>query len=184
MSSFDGEATSGPGALDWFFRSRYREIRDAAAAILRRERLDHTLQATALVHEAWLRLAKRESLDCSDPVALRSLVAVVVRHVLVDHARARNGPQRGEGWRRVMMREAATHEAGESMSVDLLDLDEAIDALAAINPRQARVVELRLFGGLTHSEVAERLEVSEGTIELDWKLARHWLRSRLEEGAA
>ncbi len=179
MAGADGTAD---GTIDQFFRSRYDEIRDMAATLLRRERIDHTLQATALVHEAWLRLAARERIDCSDPVAVRSLIAMVVRHVLVDHARARNGPQRGQGWRRVVLRDLPVPDHADGLSVDLLDLDAAITELDTINARQARVAELRLFGGLKHAEVAQRLDVSESTIEVDWKLARHWLRARLERG--
>jgi RNA polymerase sigma-70 factor (ECF subfamily) len=160
---------------------RYTEIRGIAAAALRRERVDHTLQATAVANEVWLRLAGSPGVRAEDPIAFRSLVATVVRHILVDHARARNGPKRGEGWRRVPLVDLLTIEAhaGHATEIDIVDLDAMIERLRAIAPRQAQVVEMRLFGGFSHGECARRLDVSLATVELDWKLARHWLRSSL-----
>lgn len=162
---------------------RYAEIRGIAAAALRRERVDHTLQATAVANEVWLRLAGSPGIRAEDPIAFRSLVATVVRHVLVDHARARNGPKRGEGWRRVPFVDLPTIDAraGQALQIDIVDLDAMIERLRAIAPRQAQIVEMRLFGGFSHDECARRLDVSLGTVELDWKLARHWLRSSLFE---
>jgi RNA polymerase sigma factor (TIGR02999 family) len=165
---------------------RYEEIRRIAAAAIRRERADHTLQATAVAHEVWLRLGGR-SFDPAaerDPVAVRALIARVVRNVLVDHARARNGPKRGQGWRRVPMtaidaRPDSTGGASSPAVADLLEVDEALEQLRAIEPRQAAVAELRLFGGFTHQESALRLGVSPATIELEWKLARRFLRIHL-----
>ncbi len=167
-------------ALAEVFQARYDEFKACAMAALRRERIDHTLQATAVVHEAWLRLARSDGIDLDDPAALRGLVATVMRHLLVDHARARNGPRRGEGWRRIPLGEATAE--GEAGAIDLLDLDDALESLREIHPRQAQVVESRLFGGLTHEESARRLHVSVATVELDWKLARHWLQARLRPG--
>lgn len=166
--------------------ARYAEIRGIAAAALRRERVDHTLQATAVAHEVWLRISESDGIRAEDPIAFRGLVATVVRHVLVDHARARNGPKRGEGWRRVPFADvvSSTDSAalGQAADVDLVDLDGAIERLRAIAPRQAQIVEMRFFGGFTHEECARRLGVSLRTVELDWRLARHWLRSTLAAG--
>lgn len=167
-------------ALATVFRDRYEEIRDCAIAAARRERPGHTLQATAIVHEAFLRLARSDGIDVEDPIAFRALIAAVVRHVLVDYARSRNGPRRNPGAPRVDI-DATELEVHASAAVDLIDLDAALERLREIHPRQAEVVEGRLFGGLTHEESARRLGVSTATVELDWKLARHWLQARLGE---
>jgi RNA polymerase sigma factor (TIGR02999 family) len=165
---------------DAVFAALYPELRSIAGAILRSERPGHTLQATAVVHEAWLRLVRSRGLDLSDPLAVRSLVAGVIRRLLVDHARARDGPRRGEGWRRVPL-DAGTVSVEDGLAADLLDLEDALSSLAVSQPRQARVVELRFFGGLTQAEAAAAVGVSLGTVEVDWRLAKHWLRQRLVE---
>ena len=155
------------------------ELRELAAALLRRERRDHTLQPTALVHEAYLRLGERLGPSWREQhgeSAFRALAATAMRRILVDHARAHAADKRGGGWLRVELPEA-TVEAPEP--VELLALHEALEALAALDPRKARVVELRFFGGLTGDEVAEALGVARSTSEADWFMARAWLRQRL-----
>ncbi len=168
----------GSTELAELFERHYGEIRSIARRALRKERPGHTLQATAIIHEAWLRLQQTDGLDMSDPVAQRGLVATVIRRVLVDHARSRSAQRAGGDWSRVPLDDLASRDAGLG-TAHLLDLDGAIDALTELHPRRARVVELRLFGGLTQPEIARCLGVSLGTIELDWKIAAHWLRTRL-----
>lgn len=172
-----GAAPSPRCPLAHLFEMHYAEIRRIARTALRSERLDHTLQATALIHEAWLRLKRSDCLDLDDPVALRGLLATVIRHVLVDHGRSRAALRHGGDWHRVSLEGLASGD--DSGAVDLLDLDDAIASLGSLHPRRARIVELRLFGGLTHPEIARCLSVSLGTVELDWKIASHWLRARL-----
>jgi RNA polymerase sigma-70 factor (ECF subfamily) len=157
------------------------ELRELAAALLRRERRDHTLQPTALVHEAYLRLGERLGADWRrehGESAFRAMAATAMRRILVDHARAHAADKRGGGWLRVELPEA-TVEAPEP--VELLALHEALEALTTLDPRKARVVELRFFGGLTGEEVAEALGVARSTSEADWFMARAWLRKRLAE---
>jgi RNA polymerase sigma factor (TIGR02999 family) len=154
------------------------ELRGIAARLLRRERADHTLQPTALVNEAWMRLFQGQGID--DPQGRRhffALAARVMRQVLVDHARRRGRDTRGGGEQPQPLDEALAVVQVEG--VDVLDLDVALEELAALDERQARVVELRFFGGLEAQEVAEVLEVSLSTVERDWRAARAWLYQRL-----
>lgn len=157
------------------------ELRDLAAALLRRERRDHTLQPTALVHEAYLRLGDRFGsrwrADHSES-EVRAIAATVMRRILVDHARATGADKRGGGWLRVELPEA-TLEAPEP--IELLALHEALEALAVVDARKAKVVELRFFGGLNGDEIADALGVARSTSEADWFFARAWLRKRLAE---
>ncbi|MBL9119868.1 MAG: sigma-70 family RNA polymerase sigma factor [Phycisphaerae bacterium] len=162
----------------------HSELRDLAAALLRRERRDHTLQPTALVHEAFLRLGERLGPTWREEhgeAAFRALAATAMRRILVDHARAHTADKRGGGWMRIELPEAMV-EAPEP--VELLALHEALEALAQLDPRKARVVELRFFGGLNGDEVAETLGVARSTSEADWFMARAWLRKRLVESSS
>ncbi len=155
------------------------ELRDLAAALLRRERRDHTLQPTALVHEAYLRLGDRLGIAWrseNGEAAFRALAATAMRRILVDHARAHTADKRGGGWIRLDLPEASL-EAPEP--IELLALHEALESLAALDERKARVVELRFFGGLTGDEIADALGVARSTSEADWFFARAWLRKRL-----
>lgn len=157
----------------------YRTLRAIASAQLRGERASHTLQPTALVHEAYLRLLGQRSVDWRDRAHFFGLAAVTMRRVLVDHARARNARKR----RREEEGVAFTLAAGGEPEVELLDLDRALDAFAARFPRQARVVEMRYFADLELEEIAHCLEVSPTTVKRDWSFARAWLRAELA-GAA
>ena len=152
----------------------YGELRRRAAGFLRRERRDHTLQPTALVHEAYLRLVGRH-----EPWRNRSqffgIASNLMRQILVDHARRRGAAKR-DGVK-VMLDEAVLPAA--EREVDLVRLDDALVELAALDPRQGRLVELRYFGGLTLEEAAEVLGVSVATVKRDWTLARAWLFDRL-----
>ena len=151
----------------------YAELRQLAAVHLGRERPGHTLQPTALVHEAYLKLAGGLDDRPRSRAQFLALAAHAVRQVLVDHARARGARKRGGDVARVTLMDGMAETGG--VPVDLLDLDAALGRLADLSPRQARVVELRFFGGLTDDEAADVLDVSARTVRNDWTVARAWL---------
>lgn len=159
-------------------QSAYHALRGLAAAYLHGERRDHTLQPTALVHEAYLKLAASAGVWKSQ-THFQAVAANAMRQILVDHARARKTQKRGGDWLRVTL--SADAGAVGGVDVDLLALDEALSQLARLDARKARVVELRFFGGLTCAEAAEEVGVSPKTAEADWYFARAWLRDRLSE---
>jgi len=162
--------------LDRSLLAVYGEVRAVAAAYLRRQRPDHTLQPTALVHEAYLKL-RRARVTLAGRVHLLALVAAAMRQVLVDHARARATKKRGGGWHRVTIDSSVAFTGG--VVEDLLAVHESLDRLAAVDPRSARVVELRFFGGLTEAEIALELGLSERWVREQWTHARAWLRRDL-----
>lgn len=143
---------------------------------MRTEKRNHTLQATALVHEAFLRLAAMQAPSWGDRRHFYAVAAQLMRHTLVDHARGANAERRGGGWRKITLGDP---EGARETPVDLLALNEAIEELAKLDARKARVVELRFFGGLSVEETAEVLSVSKPTVVLDTRLARAWLYSRI-----
>jgi RNA polymerase sigma factor (TIGR02999 family) len=151
-----------------------------AAACLRRERRDHTLQPTALVHEAYLRLVDQAQVECQNRAQFFAIAANLMRQILVDHARRHRAAKRGGGNNKVALDEAVGMAVRQE--VDLLALDEALGDLARIDPRQGRVVELRFFGGLTEDEIAGLLEVSPITVKRDWRIARAVLHHQLGGG--
>lgn len=155
----------------------YDELRALAATYLGRERPGHTLQPTALVHEAFLRMVDSTSVGRMDQTHFLAVAANIMRRVLVDHARARGAEKRGGGLRRIEL-DSRLAMAPER-EIDLLTLDEALGRLAVLDPRQGQVVELRFFGGLTVSEVADVLGVSKRLVESEWELARAWLHREL-----
>jgi len=155
----------------------YEQLRELAGGLLRSERRDLTLGATALVHEAFLRLIDQTRVNWRDRSHFCAIAAKAMRRILIDHARARRAAKRGGEWQRLTLEEALDALAGPS--VDINDLDEALNRLAEADPREARVVELRFFGGLSNVEVAEALRVSVRTVEDDWRMARAWLRREL-----
>ena len=151
----------------------YGELRRLAASYLSRERPGHTLQPTALVHEAYLRLIDQRQIDWSNRAQFVGLAAVMMRRILVNHARDRVAEKRGAGAEHIPLT-----LAGEPMGapqINLLDLHEALNDLADTDARKARIVELKFFGGLTTEEIAHHLDVSTATVERDWKFARAWL---------
>jgi RNA polymerase sigma factor (TIGR02999 family) len=168
-------------ALDALLPSVYGELRAQAARALRRQPDGHTLQPTALVHEAYVRLAEQPGAGARSREHFFAVAALVMRSVLVDYARARRRAKRGGDRERVTLGGAnsvATPEPG----VDVLDLDEALSRLAARDPTKARVVELRYFVGLSIEETARVLSVSEATVSRHWTAARLWLRRELTAG--
>jgi len=159
----------------------YQELRIIAGHMLRRESPGHTLQTTALVHEAYLRLAQRESGRWSSREDFLAAGAQAIRRVLIDHARRRARRKRGSGWKKVSLGDA--DPAADNAAMDILDLDGALTRLAALSARQAQVVELRYFGGLSEDETARVLGVSRRTVQADWRGARAWLHRELQKEA-
>ena len=164
-------------AFDGLVPVVYEEMRSLAAADLRREAKEHTLQPTALAHEAYLRLVDETKVQWRGRAQFLAIAARAMRQILVDHARTKGAAKRGGGWERITLHDAAG-QLGHPL-LDLLALDEALEELAKLDARKARVVEMRFFSGLTNREAAEALEISEATTEDDWFMARAWLKRRL-----
>lgn len=176
MEGLDGRSEAD-GETSFLVERAYLELREVAERLLTGERTDHTLQPTALVHEAWLKL------DATGPFVDRThfvaASAKAMRRVLVDHARGRGRDKRGGQWRRVAL-DGLLNEQEEG-EVSLVELDVALAELEEAAPRQARLVELRFFGGFEVDEAARLLEVSPITAARDWRFARAWLARRLAE---
>src|SRR4051812_26428659 len=164
-------------ALDRLLPQIHDELRKLAASYLRRERPDHTLQPTALVNEAFLKLVDQRKARWQNRAHFFGIAAQAMRRILVDHARAHSAGKRGGEFRRVALDEA--HAIGRSVDVDLLALDEALTRLATMDPQQSRIVELRFFGGLTTDETAEVMHISPATIGREWRMAKAWLAAEL-----
>ncbi len=159
----------------------YDELRQLARGYLRAERADHTLQATALVHEAYLRLVGQNDAGWKNRAHFFGIAARMMRRVLVDHARAHRAGKRGGTDRRTLLDSALA--AANNQSAEMMALDEALDRLAALDPRQCRIVELKFFAGLSEEETAEVLGISTRTVKRDWAVARAWLFNQLAAGA-
>jgi RNA polymerase sigma-70 factor, ECF subfamily len=190
------------GALGELTRVVYQELRSLAQRHLRRERSNHTIQRTALVHEAFVRLVNQQSVDWQNRAHFFALASNLMRRILVDHARARLASKRGGGAAAVSLDEIMApldaddasgtghasnipepqHIDGET-DEDVAAIDAALTKLAALDARQARVVEMRYFGGLTIEETAQALEISDATVKREWTLARAWLKRELSRGA-
>ena len=160
-------------ALDELVPVVHQELRRLARLQLRGERINHTLQTTALVNEAFIRLVDLRRIQWQDRAHFLSLSARLMRRILVDHARSRNYQKRGGGAMNVTLDEALVGSA--ERGADLLALDDALESLARQDPRKSQVVELRFFGGLSVDETAEALKVSPETVLRDWRLAKVWL---------
>jgi RNA polymerase sigma factor (TIGR02999 family) len=158
------------------------DLRRLARRYMGRERHGHTLQATALVNEAFIRLCDARHLSWQDRAHFLGISARLMRRILVDHARASSSQKRGGGGQRVTLDEALL--VSPEPAVDLVALDRALETFATVDARKSRVVELRFFGGLSIQETAAVLQVSEDTVKRDWRLAKLWLRRALERGAA
>ena len=161
-----------------FLAEIYDELRGLAGAYLRGERAGHTLQPTALVHEAYLRVKQQGGVALKNPGHLRALTTQAMRRVLVDYARAKKAAKRGGGEEALTVQTSLIGSGGEQV-VDVLAVEEALAKLEGLNAQQARIVELRFYGGLTNREVAETLEISETTVEDYWRFARAWLSREL-----
>jgi RNA polymerase sigma-70 factor, ECF subfamily len=166
-------------ARDQLFAVVHPELRQLATRLLRRERPDHTLEPNAVVNELYLRLIGSQPISYQDRAHFLAIAAQTMRRVLIDHARARVADKRGGALQRVPLSDAGGWGAAVSCE-QLIDLDTELAALASADPRAARVVELRFFGGLREEDVAEVLRVSVITVKRDWKAARAWLGARLQ----
>jgi RNA polymerase sigma factor (TIGR02999 family) len=155
----------------------YDELRRLARGYLQRERADHTLQATGLVHEAYLKLVDQTTTTWQNRAHFFGVAARVMRRILVDHARQHRAEKRGGEWCKVEFDEALAPAV--SRSIDVIALDDALKELVELNPQHSQIVELRFFGGLTIEEVAEVLEVSPRTVQREWRMARAWLRRQI-----
>jgi RNA polymerase sigma factor (TIGR02999 family) len=165
-------------ALDDVIRAVYQELRRMAERYLRLERPGHTLQPTAIVHEAYLRLIDQTQVNWQNRAHFFGVAAQMMRRILVDHARTKQRDKRGGPARKLSLDEAMNLSKGRA--ADLVLLDEALESLSVIDPRKSRVVELRFFGGLSVDEAAEVLDVSPQTVIRDWKLAKAWLYQEIK----
>jgi len=157
----------------------YQELRRVAAGYLRRERPGQTLQATALVHEAYLRLLREQHVSWQNRAHFCAIAANSMRQILVERARARNAAKRGGGLHRITLDDALAPP--ETTGIDVEALDQALERLSALDADQARLVELRYFGGLTIEETAEVIGVSPATVKRSWTVAKAWLKKELEQ---
>ena len=164
-------------ALDRLLPAIYDELRALAASYLKSERRAHTLQPTALVHEAYMRLIDQRSVDWKNRAQFFGVAAQMMRRILVNHAEAKAAEKRGGGAERVTLTDQI-HVSGRD-EVDVLAVDGALSRLAALDERQAQIVELRFFAGLTIEEIAEVLGVSSPTVKRDWSMAKAWLKREL-----
>src|SRR6267143_384725 len=169
-------------ALDSLMPLVYEELRRLAHRYMRRERVGHTLQTTALINEAYLRLIEQQQVQWHNRAHFFAISAQLMRRILVDHARSRGYQKRGGGVPKVTLDEAlmGPQEKGQ----DLVALDDALNALVGVDPRKSKVVELRFFGGLSVEETAEVLKVSPDTVLRDWRLAKAWLTREMGKSVA
>ena len=188
------------GALNKMTALLYQELRALAQRHLQRERANHTIQRTALVHEAFLRLLNQQSVDLRSRGHFFALASSIMRRILVDHARARSASKRGGGAPVLSLDhidepgdvdETAPTSGRDSIpepqqtdadETDIAAIDEALTRLGTLDPRQAQIVEMRYFGGLTIEETAQALDISDATVKREWTLARAWLRRELSRG--
>jgi RNA polymerase sigma-70 factor, ECF subfamily len=160
--------------------SLYSELRRLASGYMRRERSDHTLQTTALVHEAYLRLADQKEVRWKNREQFMGVAAQLMRRILVDYSRGHDAKKRGNDFEKVFLEEAEVVAKGKAS--DVIQLDEALTRLAEFDPQQAQLVELRFFGGLSIEEAAGVLGVSPTTVKRNWNLAKAWLARELRRG--
>lgn len=166
-------------ALEQLIPLVYRELHGMAKHYMQSQRVGHTLQTTALIHEAYLKLAKQEDRSWKNRAHFFGVAAQAIRHILVDYVRSRNFAKRGGDPQRVDLKEKML--VSNERAVALVDLDEALTRLAALDERKSKVVELKYFGGLTNDEIAVVLGISTKTVIRDWKFARSWLLDELQK---
>ena len=165
------------GGLDLLMPRLYDELRRLAASFLRHERANHTLQPTALVNEAYLRLIDQRAVNWQNRAQFFGLAAQMMRRILVNHAEAKLASKRGGGAPHVTL--DAAHAIGEDRTVEILAVNQALDKLAAFDPLKAQLVEMRMFAGLTTEELASVVGKSTATVEREWRIARAWLHDEL-----
>ena len=173
---------SGSGELDrdGLFGRVYEELHEQASSYLRDENVGHTLQPTALVHEAWIKLSGQDRLEVNDREHFLALAAMAMRRILVDHARGRRRRKRGGSWNRLDPEQIVVADAGEDDAPDLVAVDEALRKLQAMSESRAKIVEMRFFGGLSGAEIARVLGISESTVKREWRMARALMTRLLE----
>lgn len=164
-------------ALDEILPLVYDELRRVAGNQLRNERGEHTLQATALVHEAYVRLLEQREVDWQNRVHFFSIAAEMMRRILVNYAVQRNAKKRGDGAARIELDDALGYT--DERDMDIVALDEALNDLAKLDPKQARIVELRFFGGLTIEETAAAMDISDSSVKREWRMAKAFIKARL-----
>jgi RNA polymerase sigma factor (TIGR02999 family) len=169
-------------ALEELMPLVYGELRRLASSYLRRERPDHTLQSTALVHEAFLKLVNQRDVEWRNRAHFYGIAAQMIRRILVDYARSHHAEKRGSGAVKLALDEALA--IPQKTDLDLLGLNDALEQLAQMDPRQNRIVELRFFAGLSIEETAEVMQLSPATIKREWNSARAWLFRELSRGPA
>lgn len=167
------------GAIDQLMPLVYDELRAIAANRLQHERRDHTLQPTALVNEAFLRLADQTRVNWQGKAHFCAVAARMMRRILVDHARRKHAAKRESGGQHISLQETLLPAVSDS-PLDMVEVDDLMEQLSRLSPRQAQVFELRCFGGLEVRETAAVLDVSEATVKNDWRFARAWLASQLK----
>jgi RNA polymerase sigma factor (TIGR02999 family) len=170
-------------ALDELYPLVYDELHRLARRYMSRERKGHTLQTTALINEAYVRLVDQKNVHWANRSHFFAISAQIMRRILIDHARRHAYAKRGGGARQVSLDETATMVMAQGDFSEFLRLDEALKSLAQLDPRRSQVVELRYFGGLNNEEIAGVLNISENTVIRDWNMARAWLYRQLSEGA-
>lgn len=177
----DGLSGSDSSAVDELFPLLYEELHRLAQRHMEKERCGHTLQATALVHEAWLSLmaGSQQPTKHQTREHFMAQASVAMRHILINRAKAKNADKRGSGWNQIQVDEIV--EEFEGRSIDLLALNDALERLRVMDERQSLLVEMRFFGGMTMEQCAAVLEISERTAYQEWAHARAWLRLKLEE---
>ena len=169
------------GALDQLYPLVYEELRRLAHRYMSRERPGHTLQTTAVVHEAYLRLIDQKHVQWQSRAHFFAIAAQMMRRILITHAQSHAYAKRGGGALKVSLDEAAI--LSQERAGELLALDEALNSLTALDPRRSQVVELRFFGGLSNEEIAEVLKISPNTVTRDWQMAKAWLRREMSRNS-
>jgi RNA polymerase sigma factor (TIGR02999 family) len=180
LLAIQADEVTDPAAAKRVFELVYDELRRLASGLMRGERVDHTLQSTALVHEAYVRLVDDTLVEWENRAHFFRIAAQAMRRILVDHARRRAAAKRGGGWDRITLDERLGVAAPPD--IEILQLEEALTQLGEMDARMARVVELRVFAGMTVEEVAHVLQVSERTVHKDWRVAKIWLARELAGG--
>ena len=168
-------------ALDQLIPLVYPELRRLARRYMRRENSQHTLQTSALINEAYLRLVDQQAVEWKDRAHFFAVAAQVMRHILIDHARSHRYAKRGAGAQHIALDDVAL--VNQERAAEFVALDDALTSLAAVDPRKSRIVELRFFGGLTVEETAEVMKLSQITIKREWRAAKAWLLREISKGA-
>jgi RNA polymerase sigma factor (TIGR02999 family) len=171
-------------ALEQLLPLVYGELRRLASAYLRRERSNHTLQSTALVHEAFMRMVHQQDVQWKNRAHFFAIASQMIRRILVDYARSQHAEKRGSGAVKLALDEAMAVPQAPATDVDLLGLNDALDRLAALDERQSRIVELRFFAGLSIEETAEVMSLSPASIKREWQTARAWLFREMTRSTA